>query len=284
MRAWENADFGLSARIGKNRRKINFRLTGKNRGKTVQNRKMTQTSVFLFLGDFFPIFRVRPRLIFRRFFSDFGLEGRNRHSPRHAYSQNSLVCLWPSGKASPRLGADFWEGDATKHFSVENRGFQWKGGRDSVNEGFGKDFYRKGNSVKRSGPFSELQDSENWKVAVPQGLPKNQLLHGIFSACRYFCPDGILWGGRIWGPSLVVTYGQALKKYVSWTKRFESARIWADDFCSFTCCHPVPLKTQHPSKEGGDILTTLPNEKGGGTYPLTPNSYKNWFHDENSVS
>ena len=32
---------------------------------------------------------------------------------------------------------------------------------DSVNEGFGKDFYRKGNSVKRSGPFSEPPDSEN---------------------------------------------------------------------------------------------------------------------------
>ena len=30
-----------------------------------------------------------------------------------------------------------------------------------MNEGFGKDFYRKGNSVKRSGPFSELPDSEN---------------------------------------------------------------------------------------------------------------------------
>ena len=26
--------------------------------------------------------------------------------------------------------------------------------------GFGKDFYRKGNSVKRSGPFSEPPDSE----------------------------------------------------------------------------------------------------------------------------
>ena len=41
--------------------------------------------------------------------------------------------------------------------------------------GFGKDFYRKGNSVKRSGPFSEPPDSENWKVAV-HPLPKNQLL------------------------------------------------------------------------------------------------------------
>ena len=31
-----------------------------------------------------------------------------------------------------------------------------------MNEGFGKDFYRKGNVyVKRSGPFSEPLDSEN---------------------------------------------------------------------------------------------------------------------------
>ena len=46
--------------------------------------------------------------------------------------------------------------------------FQWKkgvfsekGGGNSVNQGFGKDFYRKGNSVKRSGPFTEPPDSEN---------------------------------------------------------------------------------------------------------------------------
>ena len=74
------------------------------------------------------------------------------------------------------IRADFWAGDPTKHFSVKKRGFQWKGGRDSVNEGFGKDFYRKGNSVKRSGPFSESPDSENWKVAVQIHFPKNQLL------------------------------------------------------------------------------------------------------------
>ena len=27
-----------------------------------------------------------------------------------------------------RVGADLWEGDATKHFSVKKRGFQWKRG------------------------------------------------------------------------------------------------------------------------------------------------------------
>ena len=30
-----------------------------------------------------------------------------------------------------------------------------------MNEGFGKDFYSKGNSVKRSGPFNEPPDSES---------------------------------------------------------------------------------------------------------------------------
>ena len=30
-----------------------------------------------------------------------------------------------------------------------------------MNEGFGTDLYRKGNSVKRSGPFIKLPDSEN---------------------------------------------------------------------------------------------------------------------------
>ena len=41
-----------------------------------------------------------------------------------------------------------------------------------MNEGFGKDFYRKGNSVKRSGRFSEPPDSENSEVAVLIPFPK----------------------------------------------------------------------------------------------------------------
>ena len=43
----------------------------------------------------------------------------------------------------------------TKGFFSEQRG------GNSVKEGFGKDFHRKGNSVKRSMPFTELPDSEN---------------------------------------------------------------------------------------------------------------------------
>ena len=72
----------------------------------------------------------------------------------------------PHLRPSPRkpccsFRADFWEGDATKHFSVKKGVFSEKGGGNSVNGWFGKDFYRKGNSVKRSGRFSEPPDSEN---------------------------------------------------------------------------------------------------------------------------
>ena len=46
-------------------------------------------------------------------------------------------------------------------FSGKKRFFSEKGGCNSVSEGFGEDLYRNGNSVKRSGPFSEPPDSEN---------------------------------------------------------------------------------------------------------------------------
>ena len=44
-------------------------------------------------------------------------------------------------------------------FSEKKGVFSEKGGGNSVNQGFGKDFYRKGNSVKRFGRFSEPPDS-----------------------------------------------------------------------------------------------------------------------------
>ena len=49
----------------------------------------------------------------------------------------------------------------TKQFSVKKGLFSEKGGGNSVNEGFGKDFHRKGDAVKRFGPFTEPPDSEN---------------------------------------------------------------------------------------------------------------------------
>ena len=55
--------------------------------------------------------------------------------------------------------ADFWEGDATKHFPVKKGVFSEKG--------VGKDFYRKGNSVKRFGPFIEPPDSEKLLSSSP---------------------------------------------------------------------------------------------------------------------
>ena len=51
------------------------------------------------------------------------------------------------------IRADSWVGG--------KKSFQQKGGRHSVNERFGKDCYRKGNSIKRSGPSREQPDSEN---------------------------------------------------------------------------------------------------------------------------
>ena len=39
-----------------------------------------------------------------------------------------------------RLGADFWDGDTTKHFSVKKSFVSEKGGGNSVNKGFGKGF------------------------------------------------------------------------------------------------------------------------------------------------
>ena len=46
-------------------------------------------------------------------------------------------------------------GRGSKHFSVKKGVFSEKGGGNSVNEGFGKDFYRKGNSVKLSSSPSQ---------------------------------------------------------------------------------------------------------------------------------
>ena len=55
----------------------------------------------------------------------------------------------------------FGKGMRRSTFQWKKRVFQRKGGGNSVNEGFGKDFYRKGNSVKSFGPFTEPPDSEN---------------------------------------------------------------------------------------------------------------------------
>ena len=67
-------------------------------------------------------------------------------------------------------------------FSVKKRFFSEKGGGNSVNEGFGKDFHRKCNSVKRSGPFSAPPASEDWKFAVLIPSRKSALIKKGFKS------------------------------------------------------------------------------------------------------
>ena len=60
-------------------------------------------------------------------------------------------------------------------FSEKKGGFQWKGGRQFRRKGgFGKDFYRKGNSVKRFGPFTEPPGLWKLKSCCPHPLPENR--------------------------------------------------------------------------------------------------------------
>ena len=76
----------------------------------------------------------------------------------------------------------FGKGMRRSPFQREKGFFRKKRGEwgNSVKEGFGKAFYRKGTSVKRSGPFSEPPDSENWKVAVLAPSRKSALIWFFF--------------------------------------------------------------------------------------------------------
>ena len=87
--------------------------------------------------------------------------------------KRSVDSFFLGGYGLQGIEADCWEGAAMKHFAVKKEVFfGWKGGREFSEWGVGKAFYRKGNSVKRSRPFSEPPDSENWKVAVLIPFPK----------------------------------------------------------------------------------------------------------------
>ena len=96
------------------------------------------------------------------------------------------------GARSPRDCGPFSEPIFGK--GMRRSTFQWKkgifsekGGGNSVNQGLGKDFYRKGNSVKRFGLFAEPPDSQNWKLAVLIPFPKI-----ISYLClHYYC---LFWG------------------------------------------------------------------------------------------
>ena len=64
---------------------------------------------------------------------------------------------------SPELESSFGKGMRRSRNQWRAAPFHWMGYRHSVNEGIGKEFYRKGNSVKRFRPFSESPDSKHWK-------------------------------------------------------------------------------------------------------------------------
>ena len=147
---------------------------------------------------------------------------------------------------SSLIRADFWEGDATKHFSLKKGFFREKGGGNSVNARFGKEFYRKGNSVKRSGPFSDPPESENLKVAVLIPFPKissqvvvtNSTLRRVLS---YYYVDwhafraGPLLGNRVRG----MIARRHLKKCIV------QSGVWA---LKFMCCNP-PTAYTAPKRE-----------------------------------
>ena len=96
--------------------------------------------------------------------------GTRVHLPKPPFSKTTLSCF-----LSNNIGADFGAGDATTHFSLNKKGFQWKGGRHSVNEGFSRFLQEK--------QFSEEVRAMQWtaglwklKSCCSHPLPKNQLL------------------------------------------------------------------------------------------------------------
>ena len=97
---------GFRQKSEKNGPKMDFGLTGKIGKRSPKKRKNRPKMgffpifgrFFLFLGDFFPIFPVRPKSIFGPFFSGFLAEARNRFSPR----PGSLANL-PSDLGRPKF-------------------------------------------------------------------------------------------------------------------------------------------------------------------------------------
>ena len=96
---------GLRHEIGKKSPKNRFWPHPENRERIAQKlEKWPENPIFepffLFLDDFFPIFRVRPKMIFRRFSSDFRriLPGTHTCNTKHNYSN---LVLTPNGLISP---------------------------------------------------------------------------------------------------------------------------------------------------------------------------------------
>ena len=114
-----------------------------------------------------------------------GFEG-DFKNPRPRYTPNSG---WNAFRTRTSRSSDecfgqsrFWGRGCDEAIFSEKKGFSVKRGQAiQLNEGLGKDFYRKGNSLKRFGPFTEPPDSENWKVAVLIPFPENRLLMHMHS-------------------------------------------------------------------------------------------------------
>ena len=95
---------------------------------------------------------------------------RNENRNKGTFAKTTLN--YETARFSPSDQSRFLGRGCDEALFSEKSVFQWKGGRQFSEWGFGKDFYRKGNSVKRFGPFTEPPDSENWKVAVLIPFPK----------------------------------------------------------------------------------------------------------------
>ena len=165
-RSQNNGNLAQS-RQGKKSIKIHFsvgRLKGASRKVCSLPRK------FVFLG-----FRGREPGMSPEFRRDVPDTGRVRKvcekKKVHAHFSAPIKTGWflaVIGKSEPIFG----KGMRRSTFQWKKGVFSEKGWGTSVNQGFCKDFYRKGNSVKRFGPFTEPPDSENWKVAVLIPFPK----------------------------------------------------------------------------------------------------------------
>ena len=126
--------------------------------------------------------------------------------------------------------------------------FSEKGGGNSVNKGFGKDLYSKGNSAKRSRPFSEPPDSENWKVAVLIPFPKissywqkkpGTPFLGTTRETKtpFLATFWVAWGGLKWPKSgLKVAYSVPKAAYLKWSK---SGFKWLIHLLSFFFCNSL---------------------------------------------
>ena len=97
-----------------------------------------------------------------------------------------------------------------------------------MNQAFGKDFYRKGNAVKRFGPFTEPPGPENRKVAVLIPFPKISSYTHIFVIWEFIShlhrtsvTQGFLAGGGI----LLCNLGASIRYFLC-TCQLHTLIVW----------------------------------------------------------